>query len=64
VKREFLAQDQDRVGAVYNVLQRLTRKNINVVAVDAVAAGKKQFGMILWVKPKDYLRAATALIAK
>ena len=64
VKRGFLAQGQDRVGAVYNVLQRLAKKNINVVAVDAVVAGKKQFGMIFWVKPKDYRRASTALNAK
>ncbi|MCH8298607.1 MAG: hypothetical protein IH873_11115 [Chloroflexi bacterium] len=30
----------------------------------AIAAGKKRFGMILWVNPKVYRRAARALNAK
>ena len=64
VKRGFMATGQDRIGAVHNILKRLANKNINVVAVDAVSAGKKQFGMIFWVKPGDYRRAASALNAK
>ncbi len=35
-----------------------------VTAVDAAAAGKGRYGMILWVKPKNYARAARALGAR
>ena len=34
------------------------------IVVDAVSAGKGRYGMILWVKAKDYGRAAKALGAK
>ena len=60
----FLSQGRDRAGAVHRQLQKLADQRINVIAVDAVAAGKSQFGMILWVKPKDYNRAAKVLRAK
>jgi len=64
VKRGFLATGSDRVGAVHSVLAKLAKKNINVTAVDAVAASKKQFGMIFWVNPSNYRRAASTLKAK
>jgi hypothetical protein len=35
-----------------------------VVAADAVTAGKGRWGMILWVSPKNYARAARTLKAK
>lgn len=63
-KKAFLVQGTDETGAVYKVLTRLADKGINITAVDAAAAGKKRYGMILWVKPKDYRRAAIALNAK
>lgn len=63
-KRGFLVQGDDQVGIGYRVLKRLADMKINVTAADAVAAGKGRFGMILWVKPKDYNRAARALNAK
>ena len=63
-KKGFLIQGRDRAGAVHRQLQKLADQRINVIAVDAVAAGKSQFGMILWVKPKDYARAARALGAR
>jgi hypothetical protein len=62
-KKAFLVQGTDEVGAVQKVVSRLAKKGINITAVDAVAAGKKRYGMILWVKPKDYRRAAIALNA-
>lgn len=64
VKRGFLLQGQDRLGAVERHIARLAEKKINVVAADAVSAGKNRYGMILWVRPKDYTRAARALRAK
>lgn len=63
-KRAFLVQGDDRIGAVAQVLGRLARAGINVTAVDAVAAGRRRYGMILWVKSGDHARAAKALGAK
>ncbi len=64
VKKGFLIQGSDRLGAVHWHIARLADRKINIVAADAVAAGKGRYGMILWVKPKDYARAARALRAK
>ena len=58
---EFGETLQVRVGAVHRHLKRLADARINVTAADAVTAGKGRFGMILWVKAKDYGRAARAL---
>jgi hypothetical protein len=48
-KKGFLIQGGDKPGAV---------------PADAVAAGQGRYGMLLWVKQKDYARAARALKAK
>jgi len=63
-KKGFLVQGDDRVGAVHNHLKKLAERKINITAIDAVAAGKGRYGMLFWVKPKDYARAATALGAR
>ena len=63
-KRGFLIQGRDRVGAVARQLAKLARRGINVTAVDAVTAGGRRFGMILWVKPRDVAKAAKALGAR
>lgn len=63
-KKGFLVQGTDELGAVHKVLGRLASENINVVAADAVAAGKGRYGMILWVNPKFYNRAAKILNAQ
>jgi hypothetical protein len=64
VKRGFLIQGRDRVGAVQRQLAKLARRGVNVTAVDAVTAGRGRFGMILWVKPRDVAKAAKALGAR
>jgi hypothetical protein len=64
VKRGFLIQGRDRVGAVHRELRKLARAGVNVTAVDAVSAGRGRFGMILWVKPRDQAKAARALRAR
>jgi hypothetical protein len=64
VKRGFLIQGRDRVGAVQRELAKLARAGVNVTAADAVSAGGGRFGMILWVKPRDTARAARALGAR
>ena len=64
VKKGFLIQGTDKVGAVNRHLQKLADAKINVTAADGVAAGQGRYGMILWVKPRDYARAARALGAR
>lgn len=63
-KKGFLIQGKDRIGAVQQQIQKLADKRINVTAADAVCAARGRYGMILWVKTKDYGRAARALRAK
>jgi len=64
VKKGFVVQGGDRVGAVHGHLKKLADAGIGVRAADAVSAGKGRYGMILWVKPRDYPRAANVLKAK
>jgi hypothetical protein len=64
VKRGFLVQGEDRVGALHRLLEKLAAAKINATAADAVTAGRGRYGMILWVKPKDFSRAARALGAR
>ncbi|MDH3369533.1 MAG: hypothetical protein OEO17_16980 [Gemmatimonadota bacterium] len=60
-KKGFLITGQDRLGAVDRHIGKLADAKISVTAADAVVAGKGRYGMILWVKPKYYARAARAL---
>ena len=60
-KRAFLIQGDDRVGAVADATGKLGAADINVTAAAAVTAGSGQYGMIVWVAPADYDRAANAL---
>jgi hypothetical protein len=60
-KQAFLVQGDDRVGAVADTTAKLAEANINVTAAAATSAGSGRFGMILWVAPADYERAAEAL---
>lgn len=62
-KKAFLVTGNDEVGAVHKVLKKLADNKINVTAADAVSAGKGRYGMILWVKPQVYSRAARTLKA-
>jgi hypothetical protein len=61
VKRAFLIQGDDRVGAVGDITAKLAEANINVTAAAASGAGSGRYGMILWVAPADYERAADVL---
>lgn len=60
-KRGFLAQGDDRVGAVADLLERLGAAKINVTAVDAVSISEGRYGAIFWVAPKDIKKAAALL---
>jgi len=63
-KTVFLARGDDRVGALTGVLGKLAKAKINLVALSAVTAGKRRYGMIFWVKKKDVGRAARVLGAR
>ena len=63
-KKGFLIRGKDRLGAVQRQIQKLADRKINVTAADAISTGNGQYGMILWVKDRDYSRAARALNAK
>jgi hypothetical protein len=60
-KRAFLIQGDDRVGAVADTTAKLAEANINVAAAAATGAGSGRYGMIVWVAPADFERAADAL---
>jgi hypothetical protein len=60
-KRAFLIQGADRVGAVAETTAKLAAANIGITAAAATGAGSGRYGMILWVAPADYDRAADAL---
>ena len=60
-KQAFLIQGDDRVGAVADATGKLAEADINVTAAAAVTAGSGRYGMIVWVDPADYERAASTL---
>jgi hypothetical protein len=60
-KRAFLIEGDDRVGAVADTAAKLAEANINLIAAAATTAEPGRYGMILWVAPGDYDRAAEAL---
>jgi len=64
IKKAFLIQGSDRVGAVHAHFRRLADANVSLTAAAGVAAGKGRYGLILWVNPRDYGRAARALRAE
>lgn len=61
VKRAFLVEGEDRVGAVVDTTAKLAAANVNITAAAAAGAGSGRYGMILWVAAADYDRAAEAL---
>lgn len=63
-KTVFLAQGTDKAGAVAGICSKLARAGINMVAMDAVAAGRGRYGAIFWVKPRDVARASRVLRAR
>jgi hypothetical protein len=64
VKKAFLITGVNKAGAVHRHVQKLADAGVSITAADAVCAGMGRYGMILWVKPRDYARAAKALRAK
>jgi prephenate dehydratase len=63
-KTVFLAQGADKVGALTTILSRLAKAKINLVSLQAVAAGSGRFGAMFWVKRKDVGKASRVLKAR
>ena len=63
-KTVFLIQGDDRPGALTAMADKLAKARINLVALDAVTAGKKRFGAIFWVRKQNVARAARILKAR
>ena len=63
-KTVFIVRGADRVGALTGVLGKLAAKRINLVALSAITAGSRRYGMIFWVKARDVGRASRALRAR
>ncbi len=60
-KRAFLIQGDDRAGVVADFARRLGEAKVNITAACATSAGAGRYGMILWVPPAAYEKAAKAL---
>jgi len=60
-KKAFLIQGDDRVGATADTVSKLAEAKINIIGTMATAAGGGRYGMVLWVAPAEYERAAKAL---
>lgn len=60
-KWALLITGDDRVGAAADHGRKLADVKINVTAVTALAAGSGRYGMIVWVAPADFEKAAAAL---
>lgn len=63
-KTAFLARGTDKAGACAAICGKLAKARINMVAMDAVAAGGGRFGAIFWVKQRDVARASRVLRAR
>lgn len=55
---------RSRPGALAENLKKLAEHGFNVTAIDGVSAGEGRWGAILWVRPKDVIRAGRLLRAK
>jgi hypothetical protein len=59
----FYLSGVDKTGALQSDLDALAAAGVNVVATEAVAAGRS-YGAIIWVDPADIEKTAKALGAK
>jgi hypothetical protein len=60
-KTVFLIQGDDRPGAIAEVCEKLAGAGINMIALDAAAAGNGRYAGMFWVAPGDVRKAAKVL---
>jgi hypothetical protein len=63
-KTAFLVQGDDRVGALTGILGKLAAARINLVALSAVTAGKRRYGMLFWVRKAQVRKTARLIGAR
>jgi hypothetical protein len=56
-----IVQDDDELGALASIHEKIYGANVNVYASTGVADGRGSFGYVVYVRPEDYERAAAAL---
>ncbi len=64
VQDAILVQGDDRLGALADLHERLSRANVEVYATSGVTAGGDRFGYVIYVKPDEIDAAADALGAE
>jgi hypothetical protein len=57
----ILVQGDDKLGALAEIHEYLYRAEVNVYASSGVTDGQGAFGYVIYVRPKDFDRAAEAL---
>lgn len=60
-KTVFLAQGDDRPGAIAEICEKLASAGINMIAMDAVAIDGGRYGAMFWVEPRSVNKAAKVL---
>ncbi len=63
-KAAFLIQGSDRPGALAAAAEKVGAAGVNITAMNAVVAGGRRYGAILWVQPRDIAKTAKALGAR
>lgn len=63
-KTVFLAQGDDRVGAIAKLCDKIEGAGVNMTAMDAVSAGRGRYAAMFWVDPGDVNKVARALGAR
>lgn len=57
----FLVRGDDYLGVLAEVHEKLFRASVNVYASTGVTDGRGGFGYVIYVRPEEYERAASAL---
>lgn len=57
----LLVQGDDELGALAKIHERLYAAKVNVYASSGVTDGRGSFGYVVYVRPEDFERAASAL---
>ena len=60
-QRAFLAQGDDRLGAIAHIYAKFSEVGVSVYASSGVTDGRGGFGYILYVRPESFERAEEAL---
>jgi hypothetical protein len=57
----ILVQGDDELGALTEIHKKLFQVNVNVYASNGVTDGKGSFGYVLYIRPEEMDKAASAL---